>query len=595
MPEKTKNPKSQNFDSTIAKMLDPKKSLESRSHMLTSIFQSGDPLVTSQLATQLLKKMEPAASVAELDKLKSQYAAALQELEDGGVRPATYIGPADGKMPGPQPRAHVVALDGQQRFPFLHADVKLDSLAPGMTTYLDPKGAVVLGASESMRAAGPQAKFVRRLPASNQVEVSVRDESLTMFASREVLDAADAGELKRNQPVLICPQRMFVFAPVPQDNNREHRFVDRGRLPNVLPHRDIGDPHSCLGWLLRRTSILMFRPDLVKRFDQRPRVSILMSGPSGTGKTLTIKAYLTLFGQMCEKRTGRSDIGSRVIRVKMSEQLSEWLGRSEKNWDSLFDDIQELAAQEIVTADGETVRLPVVVILEEVEGVARRRSSGNHDGTGGAMDRILGTLLQRLDDPTDELAGLPLVIISTSNRPSLIDVAMHRRLGAKVARFKRLDRQGLAAVLEKKVKPDYEFARRNGEPKSRLRRSLIDEVVANLFDPENDAGILEITLGDGTRLTKFPREFLTGAVVEQALSEANDQLTFEAAEMEFAGIGLDSARLIESLRHQIDALAENVTAYNAADYVDVPEHTQVTNVRRFRSTNGHLSELVRHE
>lgn len=238
MTEKSKNsksPKTPNFDGTIANILDPKKPLESRSQMLMSIFQSGDAVVTNQLVMQLLKKMEPAASVAELDKLKSRYAAALRELEDGGVRPATYIGPADGKMPGPQPRAHVVALDGQQQFPFLHSDVKLDSLAPGMTTYLDPKGAVVLGASESMRAAGPQAKFVRRLADTNQVEVSVRDELLTMFASSQVLDAANAGQLKRNQPVLICPQRMFAFAAVPQDNNREHRFVDLAACQMSFP------------------------------------------------------------------------------------------------------------------------------------------------------------------------------------------------------------------------------------------------------------------------------------------------------------------------------------------------------------------------
>ena len=80
------------------------------------------------------------------------------------------------------------------------------------------------------------------------------------------------------------------------------------------------------------------------------------------------------------------------------------------------------------------VRLPVVVIFEEVEGIARRRG-GDFDGTGGVFDRIIGTLLQRLDDPLDDLSKLPLVFISTSNKPSMIDVAMHRRLGAKVARF----------------------------------------------------------------------------------------------------------------------------------------------------------------
>ena len=337
----------------------------------------------------------------------------------------------------------------------------------------------------------------------------------------------------------------------------------------------------------------MFRPDLRAKFDVRPRISLLMTGPSGTGKTLTIKAFLTLFRGMIAERTGRADIGSRVIRVKMSEQLSEWLGRSDKNFEALFDDLQALATEEILTASGDRTRVPVAAIFEEVEGLARRRSTGEPDGTGGAMDRILGTLLQRFDDPLDELAHLPLIILSTSNRPAMIDVAMHRRLGSKVARFRRLDRRGLAAVLSKKIKPTYPLAQRNGTPAGRLLQGLIDEVTANLFDPRNDeVASLEITLGDGTKLAKFPRDFLTGSLVEQALSESIDELTFFAEENEREEAGLDSAGLIDALRSQIQTLVENVTPYNAADYIDLPDHTHVSNVRRLRRGNGHLHDVV---
>ena len=68
----------------------------------------------------------------------------------------------------------------------------------------------------------------------------------------------------------------------------------------------------------------------------------------------------------------------------------------------------------------------------------------------------------------------------------MIDFAMQRRLGAKVARFKRLDRDGLAAVLSKKIKPHYPFASCNGTPQEQLRDQVIDEVVATLFSPTNE-------------------------------------------------------------------------------------------------------------
>ena len=530
--------------------------------------------------------------VAELEQLKAQYAAAVRELEQGGVRPATLVGLVDTNLPGPKPRAQVVTPDGQQRFPFVHPDVSADQLEPGGTVFLDAKGAMVLGIGRLPPAAGTQATFVRRLPDSPHVEVSLRDEKFSFYASRRVLDAIASGSVKRGERLLICPQQQFAFDVIPADNDRRFRFVDSAKLPDVLPERDIGNPHPCLGWLVRRTRILMFRPDLRTKFEVRPRISLLMTGPSGAGKTLTIKAFLTLLRRMIAERTGRDDIGSRVIRVKMSEQLSEWLGRSDKNFEALFDDLQALAAEEIVTASGERIRVPVAAIFEEVEGLARRRSTGEPDGTGGAMDRILGTLLQRFDDPLDELAHLPLIILSTSNRPSMIDVAMHRRLGSKVARFRRLDRRGLSAVLSKKIKPTYPLAG-NGTPAGRLLQGLIDEVTANLFDPQNDeVASLEITLGDGTKLTKFPRDFLTGSLVEQALSEAIDELTFFAEENEREEAGLDSAGLIDALRSQIHALVENVTPYNAADYIDLPDHTHVSNVRRLRRVNSRLNEVV---
>src|SRR5262249_6191595 len=153
------------------------------------------------------------------------------------------------------------------------------------------------------------------------------------------------------------------------------------------------------------------------------------------------------------ERTGRQDLGSRVVRVKVAELLSEWLGKTDKNIEELFNDIQTVAAADVETTKGELVRLPVVVILEEVEGLARRR--GGKDA--GVYDGALTTLLQRLAGPMDELGKLPLFVLSTPNRPDLIDSAMARRLGVQ-ARFTRLDREGLAAVLDKKLRPNYPYA-----------------------------------------------------------------------------------------------------------------------------------------
>ncbi len=192
MKEQAAKASAANINKTVSMLLNGKKPLEVRANLLLGILQSGDPGML-EVAKSLLSKMESAAPAAELDELKSRLKQALSELEQGGVRPSTYIGKADGELPGPKPRAQVVTPDGQLRFPFLREGVKLDDLEPGMTAYLDAKGAVILGVSQLIPKVGPQAMFVRHIPGTEQIEVSVRDEVVTLYASSTILDAVGEG------------------------------------------------------------------------------------------------------------------------------------------------------------------------------------------------------------------------------------------------------------------------------------------------------------------------------------------------------------------------------------------------------------------
>jgi ATP-dependent 26S proteasome regulatory subunit len=563
---------------------------EVRARMLLDMAASngaGAPGVHA-LLTQLLQTSAGQAVAAQLAQQKALYEQALAELQEGPVRPATFIAEADGGLPGPRPRAHVITPDGQERFATLHPSIKPRSLIPGMTVYLDPKGAVVLGVSQALTEVGPQATFLRRMDGSSLVEASMGEERMVLRASQCILDVVEKGALVRGGSMVICPRRQFAFSPVAQVQDRRYRFVDRSRVQEVTASRDIGNPHWSLNWLIGRTRILLRRPDLLERFDLRPRCALLMTGPTGTGKTLTIRAYLYELQRMLVERTGREDLGSRVIRAKVPQLLSEWLGRSDKNIDELFDDIQAVASEKVQTRSGELLHLPVVVILEEAEGIARRR--GELDG--GIYDRILGTLLQRLDDPTDDLARLPMILITTSNRPDLIDSAMWRRLAGVRAHFGRLDREGVTAVLDKKLRPHYPYAGGNGRRAEEVRAAVIDQVVSWLYSPNGeDSGLVEITYRDGKKATRYRRDLLTGAVIEQAVASAIDQIVFQA-EAGHKDAGLSAPAIMDALRRITDGLADNLTSHNAADYLDLPEHAAVALVRRLRSPTRDLAGLV---
>jgi SpoVK/Ycf46/Vps4 family AAA+-type ATPase len=292
---------------------------------------------------------------------------------------------------------------------------------------------------------------------------------------------------------------------------------------------------------------------------------------------------------MLRERTGRKDLGSRVIRVKAGEMLSPWFGETDQNFEQLFNDVYAIGSTPERTADGEEIRLPTVLLMEEIEGLARRR--GADDGTG-VYDRVIGTLLQRLDDPNDDLAKLPLIIIASSNRPSMIDIAMWRRLASVVARFPRLDRDGLTAVLSKKLKPRFPFASRNGHSNEQLRAMLIDEVVATLCSPNGDDAVIEVVLRDGTKIRKDRRHLLTGAVVETAVSETIDRIAFQIADRGREGVGISAAMLIEALHRQVDNLADNIVASNAADFIDLPENAKIADVKRLRPRGGAFANLI---
>jgi hypothetical protein len=569
--------------------LDPARPPEVRAKILLDVIHSNyqTPAVQQAVLTDLLRQTTARTPEADAQKLKEIYEQALAELENGPIRPATYLSVAEGDLPGPKPRVHIVTPDGQERCPVLHPRLKIKDFTLGMTVYLDPKGAVVLGLAPGSPRVGQEGTFLRQVAGTTLLEATFQSERLLLHGSKPVLDAVAAGTLTNGGRILVCPRRHLALGVVPPETDYAHRFLDRSRVPDVVAERDIGKPHWILDHLIKRLRVFLFRPDLLARFDLRPRSAVLLTGPSGCGKTLTIRAFLREFDRAIVERTGREDLGSRVIRVRVAELLSEYLGRSDKNIDELFDDIRAVAGTTIETADGEKILLPVVVILEEVEGLARRRGEPG----AGTYDRILATLLQRLDDPTDELGKLPLLLISTSNRPDLIDSAMCRRLGLQ-ARFTRLDREGFVAVLDKKLKPDYAYAPVGDWSAEQIRDDTLKQATGFLFGPSaSKAGMVEIVLEDGRELLKRRRDFLTGGVVDQAVTAAIDQAVFLAEETD-AEEGLTAAAVIEALRQQIDALADNLTPDNAADYLDLPENVRVSSLRRLRGPSGQLPFLL---
>ncbi len=199
-----------------AVMLDTRKPAEVRARVLLNVIDaSGDPHVRQAVLADVLRQIDGREADAETLRLMEQYAQAVAELEQGAVRPATFLGEAADAPAGPGPRAHVVTPDGQERYPVVHDRVSLAQLRPGMTVYLDPRGAIVLGATRTVPQVGQEAQFLRAVDGTGLVEAALREERLVLHAASPVRDALAAGQLRSGDRLLVCPRRQVAFGVIP--------------------------------------------------------------------------------------------------------------------------------------------------------------------------------------------------------------------------------------------------------------------------------------------------------------------------------------------------------------------------------------------
>jgi transitional endoplasmic reticulum ATPase len=131
-----------------------------------------------------------------------------------------------------------------------------------------------------------------------------------------------------------------------------------------------------------------------KHANIRPPKGILLTGASGTGKTLIAKALAT-----------ESEVN--FITVKGPELLSKWGGESERGIREIFKKARYSA--------------PSILFFDEIDAIVPTRGSG--DGGSHIGERMVGQFLLEMDS-VEDLQGV--LILAATNRPDLIDKALLR-------------------------------------------------------------------------------------------------------------------------------------------------------------------------
>lgn len=578
MPKKTKKQQT-------AALLDEKLPAAHRMHMLARMCVEGGE-ENEEIVTTVLKaaasgsgQMIYEAQVEEMDQR-------LQQLEQGPLRLATYQHMLEGRVGS---RAYVLLEDGSSAFVAVPDPELAATLRRGDTVLIDAQGkAVLFRDSADAPSTGELARYERRID-GERIEVVLREHERSVYwTSQQLAGQLDDDTIKTGRMLIACSRRRMAFEAMPvEDGPSRYDFLVRDPVPK-LNVDDLGSPPAYVKEIIDTVRTEMTNPRLRRRYRLNAAMMKLLTGPTGTGKTYSIYALWRELYKVMSEVTGVpiDELPPRVMRLRMPEVLSHWLGDSDKRLDRFFAEAEELAAELFVAPDGRRYVLPTLVILEELDGLARTRG---HDTV---YDRILTTALQRMDTSRPELRDRLILYLATSNVPQQIDAAMLRRAGGTLEHFGRLGRREFRSVLDKQL-ADRPVALTNGESAERARSQLVSDVTAWLFAPEH-ADVVQVELsyaGSATREAKYRRHFMTPALVDRAMQTAATAAVRIEERGETDTPGLTVELLFEALDRQVDGLAEVLHPTNAQDYLDLPDGVRVAQVHRPRRASIRPVEL----
>ena len=161
--------------------------------------------------------------------------------------------------------------------------------------------------------------------------------------------------------------------------------------PNVK-WEDVGGLTEAKEKLRELVELPLLHPELFIEAGIKPSKGILLSGPSGTGKTMLAKAVA-------------NEANANFISVKGPELISKWVGESEKHVREIFKKARQVA--------------PSIIFFDEFDSISGIRGHSFSDAT----ERVVNQLLTELDG-IEELENV--VVIAATNRKELIDPALLR-------------------------------------------------------------------------------------------------------------------------------------------------------------------------
>ncbi|XP_052076050.1 ribosome biogenesis protein SPATA5-like [Mytilus californianus] len=158
----------------------------------------------------------------------------------------------------------------------------------------------------------------------------------------------------------------------------------------------IGGLKSQIKILREMIQLPLAKPELFKSFGIPPPRGVLIYGPSGTGKSLLIKAVT-------------NEVQAHIISVSSSDVISKFFGESELKLRNIFMEAEE--------------RAPSIIVMDDVDSILPSRDKTQND----SQKRLVATMLTLMDGISqNQREDKVIMVLAACCVPDQIDPALRR-------------------------------------------------------------------------------------------------------------------------------------------------------------------------
>jgi len=506
-----------------------------------------------QLQTGLRSAQENHEEVNEL----------LEKLTAPPYFPAIYQNTIDTEN-GP---SAVVRLGTELRAVALGESIASEALTPGDEVLLASERNVILAKSgTSCFDCGELGTFSRFLPNGNCVLKS-RDEEFVVIATA----ALHASGVTAGDQVRFDRTFGLAFEKVERSNGNEF-FLQETPQESFA---EIGGLDREIEQIKRVFGLHCFHGDITRKYHYKPKRSVLLYGPSGTGKTMIARALANWLAQ--RSKHGRS----RFMNVKPGALHSMWYSQTEANYREIFRVAKEAAAQE--------PDVFTVIFFDEVDSIGSMRGESVHR----IDDRVLNAFMA-------ELSGLEdrgnVVVVAATNLLSVLDIAVARggRLGDLVLKIPRPNRKAAREIFHRHMPSEIPYAC-NGEGPAAARQAIIDSAVSQIYAANEDSELVQVTFRDGKRRVVRASEMINGAEIAGIAQAAIERACVRESQNGSSGVELHD--VLAGVGAFLEKSSRVLTPANCRNYLeDLPQDVDVVRVepvrRRVRDSYQYFNQVA---